>query len=134
MTVLISRLSFPKIYLSKNDAVALLTKQEDPIFSEQSFENFYQTGDPFGALYVLKHKKPHKSIFSGRYVLDFQGRVLEESIKNIQLVQESSSTPDHVIFQMGKLAENLFSLDFSYPLVPWLAFAIVLTRFDSSHL
>jgi Tub family len=139
MRVMISRLAFPKLFLTKEHYERLSGDRMDVSLADTFAKMEAGNSDGSGSMYVLKQKDPHKSLYgSGRgdggFVLDFEGRVLEHSIKNIQLVQEISLLPDQVILQLGKLADHLFTLDCAYPVVPWLAFAIALTRFDPKHI
>lgn len=41
------------------------------------------------------------------------------------------STAEYIVMQFGRVAEDLFTLDFSYPLCALQAFAVALSSFDS---
>ncbi len=60
------------------------------------------------------------------YTLQFESRTnILESVKNVQLV--SNIDKSIIIFQLGKLSENSFSLDCRAPLSPFAAFAAALS-------
>lgn len=103
---------------------------------------------------VLCNKEPRWHEQLQCWCLNFRGRVTVASVKNFQLIgapqldavssessQEaqqqtqpsSSSTSDHdkVILQFGKVASDMFTMDYRYPLSAFQAFAICLTSFDS---
>lgn len=65
------------------------------------------------------------------YVLNFGGRVTMESQKNFQLVQADTVKEQIVVLQFGRVAKDEFTMDFRWPLSPFLAFAISLTACDS---
>jgi Tub family len=50
------------------------------------------------------------------------------SIKNF-ILEDKPNDKDLVIF--GKITENRFNMDVSYPISPYIAFTIALTSFDS---
>lgn len=41
-----------------------------------------------------------------------------------------SSPDDYIVMQFGRVAENVFSMDYSFPLCALQAFAITLSSFD----
>lgn len=75
------------------------------------------------------------------YVLNFNnGRVTRPSVKNFQLVQRQSVaassegspvTPGRLVAQFGRVDDDLFTLDFAFPLSPLDAFAACLSAFES---
>lgn len=65
---------------------------------------------------------------NGNYRLNFNGRVSVPSVKNFQLV--SSTNPDDIICQFGKIGEDRFHLDFKAPLNAFQAFALALSQFN----
>ncbi|XP_036058803.1 tubby-related protein 2-like [Onychomys torridus] len=77
---------------------------------------------------LLQNKAPSWSDESGGYVLNFHGRVTRASVKNFQLVHPD--LPDYLVLQFGRVAPNIFTMDFQYPLCPLQAFAICLSSFD----
>ncbi|CAG7717023.1 unnamed protein product [Allacma fusca] len=80
-------------------------------------------------LVELKNKTPVWNEESQSYVLNFHGRVTQASVKNFQVIHESDE--DYVVLQFGRVAEDVFTLDFRYPLCALQAFAIALTSFDN---
>ncbi|KAL6857080.1 hypothetical protein ACP4OV_018462 [Aristida adscensionis] len=100
---------------------------------------------------VLRNKEPRWHEQLQCWCLNFRGRVTVASVKNFQLIaapqpdavssessqqaqpSSSSSTADHdkVILQFGKVAKDMFTMDYRYPLSAFQAFAICLTSFDT---
>jgi len=62
------------------------------------------------------------------YVLNYKGRANQASVKNFQLCH--SHNPDLVIMQLGKVEQDVFIMDFRYPLSALQAFGIALSSFD----
>nr|XP_030687150.1 tubby protein homolog isoform X2 [Globicephala melas]XP_033718374.1 tubby protein homolog isoform X2 [Tursiops truncatus] len=63
------------------------------------------------------------------YVLNFHGRVTQASVKNFQIIH--GNDPDYIVMQFGRVAEDVFTMDYNYPLCALQAFAIALSSFDS---
>ena len=59
-------------------------------------------------------------------MLNFNGRVTQASVKNFQLIAKDGNT----VMQFGKIDQNIFNLDFSFPLSPLQAFGIALSSFE----
>lgn len=76
---------------------------------------------------VLQNKSPEWK--DGAFVLNFQNRVKVASVKNFQLVHPDD--PDYIIMQFGRVADDVFTMDFQYPLCMLQAFSIVLSSFDN---
>jgi len=76
--------------------------------------------------YVNKSPKWNDQI--GAFVLNFNKRVTQASVKNFQLIR--SDDPDMVYLQFGRVLKDTFSIDFRYPISPFQAFAIALSSFD----
>jgi len=74
------------------------------------------------------NKSPKWNETIGAYVLNFNKRVTEASVKNFQLV--NSTDPDTVYLQFGKVGKDAFNIDFRYPMSPFQAFAVCLTAFE----
>jgi tubby-related protein 1 len=87
--------------------------------------------------YQLQSKQPEWNTDLNQYTLDFGGRASRSSRKNFQLVQiqdeprEGKNNQQKVI-QFGRVADDEFSLDFQWPLSPFLAFALALAACDST--
>lgn len=93
---------------------------------------------------VLKNKAPRWHEQLQCWCLNFRGRVTVASVKNFQLVaatQLVANTPttsqpvqpdhDKIILQFGKVSEDMFTMDYRYPLSAFQAFAICLSSFDT---
>ncbi|XP_062838094.1 tubby-related protein 3 isoform X1 [Anolis carolinensis] len=80
-------------------------------------------------LIELHNKAPIWNDDTQSYVLNFHGRVTQASVKNFQIVHEND--PDYIVMQFGRVAEDIFTLDFNYPMCALQAFAIGLSSFDS---
>ncbi len=68
------------------------------------------------------------------YTLDFQGRVREASVKNFQLVSwdhNSDRCGGELLLQFGKMDEDVYALDFTYPFNVEVAFAVALASIDT---
>uniref|UniRef100_A0A096MG05 TUB like protein 3 n=1 Tax=Poecilia formosa TaxID=48698 RepID=A0A096MG05_POEFO len=80
-------------------------------------------------LIELHNKAPVWNEDTQSYVLNFHGRVTQASVKNFQIVHDND--PDYIIMQFGRVAEDIFTLDYSYPMCALQAFAIGLSSFDN---
>ncbi|XP_057559987.1 tubby-related protein 3 isoform X4 [Hippopotamus amphibius kiboko] len=80
-------------------------------------------------LIELRNKSPVWNDDTQSYVLNFHGRVTQASVKNFQIVHEND--PDYIVMQFGRVADDMFTLDYNYPLCALQAFAIGLSSFDS---
>ncbi|KAK9528621.1 hypothetical protein VZT92_012773 [Zoarces viviparus] len=76
----------------------------------------------------LHNKTPVWSDETASHVLNFNGRVTQASIKNFQIVH--SKDLDYIVMQFGRIADDIFTLDFNYPMCATQAFAIALSSFD----
>ncbi|XP_028989970.1 tubby protein homolog [Betta splendens] len=79
-------------------------------------------------LVTLVNKSPSWNEQSQSYVLNFHGRVTQASVKNFQIVHPDND--DYIVMQFGRVAEDVFSMDYSYPVCALQAFAIALSSFD----
>lgn len=80
-------------------------------------------------LIELHNKTPVWNDDTQSYVLNFHGRVTQASVKNFQIVHDSDT--DYVVMQFGRVAEDVFTMDYRYPMCALQAFAIALSSFDS---
>ncbi|XP_052156858.1 tubby-like F-box protein 3 [Oryza glaberrima] len=94
---------------------------------------------------VLRNKPPRWHEQLQCWCLNFRGRVTIASVKNFQLVaapspppagaptpsQPGPADPEKVILQFGKVARDMFTMDYRYPLSAFQAFAICLSSFDT---
>lgn len=75
-----------------------------------------------------RNKPPKWHEQKGAFVLNFNSRVTEASVKNFQLIDIND--PDKVYLQFGRVGKEAFTLDFQYPLSAFQAFAMCLSVFD----
>uniref|UniRef100_A0A453G064 Tubby-like F-box protein n=1 Tax=Aegilops tauschii subsp. strangulata TaxID=200361 RepID=A0A453G064_AEGTS len=94
---------------------------------------------------VLRNKPPRWHEQLQCWCLNFRGRVTIASVKNFQLTAASNPPPagaptpsqpgpvdpEKVILQFGKVARDMFTMDYRYPLSAFQAFAICLSSFDT---
>mmetsp|Transcript_76882 Transcript_76882/g.205482 ORF Transcript_76882/g.205482 Transcript_76882/m.205482 type:complete len:213 (+) Transcript_76882:601-1239(+) len=76
----------------------------------------------------FQNKSPKWNDQIGAFVLNFNKRVTQASVKNFQLVSTDDS--DTVYLQFGRVAKDSFTMDFRWPLSAFQAFAICLSSFD----
>jgi len=62
------------------------------------------------------------------FVLNFDSRVAEASVKNFQLIKQDD--PDTVYLQFGRVSKDTFNLDFRSPISPMQAFSLAISSFD----
>ncbi|CAD6333702.1 unnamed protein product [Miscanthus lutarioriparius] len=98
---------------------------------------------------VLRNKAPRWHEQLQCWCLNFRGRVTIASVKNFQLIAAPSQAPtpaaagaptpsqpapqdqNKIILQFGKVAKDMFTMDYRYPLSAFQAFAICLSSFDT---
>uniref|UniRef100_A0A2K6FHX7 Tubby-like protein n=1 Tax=Propithecus coquereli TaxID=379532 RepID=A0A2K6FHX7_PROCO len=98
----------------RNDHESLISKWQN-----KTMENLIE----------LHNKAPVWNDDTQSYVLNFHGRVTQASVKNFQIVH--GNDPDYIVMQFGRVADDVFTLDYNYPLCALQAFAIGLSSFDS---
>uniref|UniRef100_A0A3B5AGP9 TUB bipartite transcription factor n=1 Tax=Stegastes partitus TaxID=144197 RepID=A0A3B5AGP9_9TELE len=76
----------------------------------------------------LHNKTPVWNDDTQSYVLNFHGRVTQASVKNFQIIHDND---DYIVMQFGRVAEDVFTMDYNYPMCALQAFAIALSSFDS---
>ncbi|KAH7718078.1 CRE-TUB-1 protein [Aphelenchoides avenae] len=76
---------------------------------------------------MLQNKQPVWNEDTQSYVLNFHGRVTQASVKNFQIVHNLN--PDYVVMQFGRVNNEVFTMDFRYPLSPVQAFGVAMTSF-----
>ncbi|XP_037534768.1 tubby-related protein 1 [Nematolebias whitei] len=79
-------------------------------------------------LIELHNKTPVWNEETASHVLNFNGRVTQASVKNFQIVH--SKDLDYIVMQFGRIADDIFTLDYNYPMCAVQAFAIALSSFD----
>lgn len=77
----------------------------------------------------LENKKPIWNQDTQSFVLNFHGRVTMASVKNFQIIHKDN--PNYIIMQFGRISEDVFTIDYRYPLSAYQAFSIALSSFDS---
>uniref|UniRef100_H2ZV03 Tubby-like protein n=1 Tax=Latimeria chalumnae TaxID=7897 RepID=H2ZV03_LATCH len=77
----------------------------------------------------LQNKPPSWNQDTQSYVLNFHGRVTQASVKNFQIIHPND--PEYIVMQFGRVADDVFTMDYKYPLCTLQAFAITLSSFDS---
>ncbi|XP_032074596.1 tubby-related protein 1 [Thamnophis elegans] len=80
------------------------------------------------SLIELHNKAPVWNDETQSYVLNFHGRVTHASVKNFQIVHNED--PEYIVLQFGRVADDVFTMDYNYPLCAVQAFAIALSSFD----
>ncbi|KAI3808438.1 hypothetical protein L1987_24389 [Smallanthus sonchifolius] len=87
---------------------------------------------------ILKNKSPRWHEQLQCWCLNFKGRVTVASVKNFQLVASvgsshnvSEAEQNKVILQFGKIGQDIFTMDYRYPISAYQAFAICLSSFDT---
>ncbi|MBN3306320.1 TULP3 protein, partial [Amia calva] len=116
MTVIIPgmNMNFERVPVRpQNEQESLLTKWQN-----HSLDNLIE----------LHNKAPVWNDDTQSYVLNFHGRVTQASVKNFQIVHDND--PDYIVMQFGRVAEDVFTLDYNYPMCALQAFAIGLSSFD----
>ncbi|XP_063294665.1 tubby protein homolog isoform X4 [Pelobates fuscus] len=76
----------------------------------------------------LHNKTPVWNDDTQSYVLNFHGRVTQASVKNFQIIHDND--PEYIVMQFGRVAEDVFTMDYKYPMCALQAFAIALSSFD----
>ncbi|XP_029548510.1 tubby-related protein 1-like [Salmo trutta] len=79
-------------------------------------------------LIELHNKTPTWNDDTASHVLNFNGRVTQASIKNFQIIHSKDEA--YIVMQFGRVADDAFTLDYSYPMCAVQAFAIALSSFD----
>ncbi|KAM8836971.1 uncharacterized protein AB9W97_002393 [Spinachia spinachia] len=79
-------------------------------------------------LVTLLNKSPSWNEHTQSYVLNFHGRVTQASVKNFQIIHPDND--DYIVMQFGRVAEDVFSMDYRFPMCALQAFAIALSSFD----
>ncbi|XP_029780382.1 tubby-related protein 2 isoform X3 [Suricata suricatta] len=91
-------------------------------------------------LVLLQNKLPSWRYESATHGLTFHRRVTRPSVKNFQIVYRDyrelrrlclpGQGSHYLVLQFGRVAPDVFTMDFCFPLSPLQAFAICLSRFD----
>lgn len=98
-----------------------------PESEHHSIVERYKRGET-GNMLELHNKTPVWNDETQSYVLNFHGRVTQASVKNFQIIHDND--PEYIVMQFGRVSEDVFTMDFKYPLCALQAFAIALSSFD----
>ncbi|XP_062314069.1 tubby-related protein 1 [Osmerus eperlanus] len=79
-------------------------------------------------LIELHNKTPMWNDNTASYMLNFNGRVTQASVKNFQIVHSKDNS--YIVMQFGRVADDTFTLDYKYPMCAVQAFALALSSFD----
>ncbi|XP_069763515.1 tubby-related protein 3-like isoform X4 [Narcine bancroftii] len=108
---------------TKNERVSIRPKNEHETlltrWQNKNMENIIE----------LHNKAPVWNEDTQSYVLNFHGRVTQASVKNFQIIH--ANDPDYIVMQFGRVADDVFTMDYNYPMCPLQAFAVSLSSFDS---
>ncbi|KAM9837868.1 tubby protein homolog [Aulostomus maculatus] len=96
--------------------------------NEQETLLMRQANDDMDQLITLQSKSPSWDDRIQSFTLDFNKRVTRTSEKNFQLVHPQNE--DYVVMQFGRVSEDVFTMDYSFPMCAFQAFAIALSSFD----
>jgi len=77
---------------------------------------------------VHHNRQPQWNQSTESYVLNFNGRVSQASVKNFQITKDDDIT--HTIMQFGRVKNDVFTLDYRHPLSAVQAMSIALSSFD----
>jgi len=88
------------------------------------------TPDATSHIDVYHNKPPKWNAQIGAFVLNFNKRVTQASVKNFQLTNPEDPDPENVYLQFGRVGKDVFNMDFRHPISPFQAFAICLSSFD----
>ncbi|XP_046844305.1 tubby protein-like [Xenia sp. Carnegie-2017] len=96
--------------------------------SDTLLERYRQRGGRLDNILELHNKTPVWNDDTQSYVLNFHGRVTQASVKNFQIIHENE--PEYIVMQFGRVAEDIFTMDYNYPMSAVQAFAVTLSSFD----
>lgn len=74
---------------------------------------------------ALTNKRPIYNMDTSSYVLNFNGRVTLPSVKNFQVIHPNDSS--YITLMFGKIGDNDFVLDFTYPWNALEAFGVAVS-------
>ena len=97
-------------------------------FSEKGLEGYYHHPSNKHKIAYFRTRKPEFCKMSGSFKMNFDGRISLPSVKNFIL--EDVVTKEEVLM-FGKNGEDVFNMDISYPLSPFIAMCIIAPYFQS---
>ena len=128
------RAAVPRLSADDTPAVVLQPARDADGMAER-MQDAARAGD----LLLMVNREPSWNDDLGAYVLNFDGRVTQPSVKNFQLVEAAGGAAagaaggaglPRVLLLFGRVDRDRFTLDFQGPLSPLQAFAIALTSLD----
>ncbi|CAI5739610.1 unnamed protein product [Peronospora destructor] len=106
-----------------------LSKIVRPMSRQDRLVTRLSTGD-MKDLMRFSNREPVFREDLGAYCLDFGGRVSMASVKNFQLISSEDPSMGNIL-QFGRVADDMFTMDFQWPLSPFQAFSICLSSCDT---
>lgn len=100
-----------------------------PMSRQDRLVHRLQSGD-YRDLMRFSNREPVFREDLGAYCLDFGGRVSMASVKNFQLINSEDPSMGNIL-QFGRVADDMFTMDFQWPLSPFQAFATCLSSCDT---
>jgi len=97
-----------------------------PINEEDTMVEKYKEGKK-DMMLVFHNKEPKWNETVQAYVLNFNGRVDQASVKNFQLIMGDEN---YIFMQFGKVGKHHFNMDVQWPLSMFQAFSISLSSID----
>ncbi|KAI4291674.1 tubby [Pancytospora philotis] len=76
----------------------------------------------------LCNKKPYFNHDTMSYSLNFNGRITQPSVRNMQIIHPLD--PNYITLTFGKERDDAYILDFSHPWTPLNAFCVALSAMD----
>jgi len=98
-----------------------------PAQASQTLLGYFDEAD-LTHITVHHNRQPNWNEKTQSYVLNFNGRVTQASVKNFQITE--SDNPQSTIMQFGRIRNDNFTMDYCYPLSAVQAFGIALSSFD----
>lgn len=118
-----------RVVIPDVDENGVSSKVVRPMSRQDRLVTRLQTGD-LKDLMRFSNREPVFREDLGAYCLDFGGRVSMASVKNFQLINTEDPSMGNIL-QFGRVADDMFTMDFQWPLSPFQAFAICLSSCDT---
>lgn len=118
-----------RVVIPDVDENGVSSKIVRPMSRQDRLVTRLQTGD-LKDLMRFSNREPVFREDLGAYCLDFGGRVSMASVKNFQLINTEDPSMGNIL-QFGRVADDMFTMDFQWPLSPFQAFAICLSSCDT---
>jgi len=117
----------------------VIDKSVDLVESFRKIREKGKQNDLYASKCFVMHEKRSRYDPLSSCLVDFQGRATVASVKNFQLIHSLPTNvskahapevrhEDDIIFQMGKITDECFNMDFKHPLSMLQAFAIAVSR------